>query len=55
MKKIEDFSIASDEELLNELVYWFRVGRTENGLKGDERSYFKELTSEVEKRKLLHV
>jgi len=44
---------ASDEELLNEIMYWVRVGRNENGLNGDERIYFKRISAEVAKRGLL--
>ena len=64
MKKVEEKKVtltpkylspcdASDEELLNDLVYWVRVGRNENGLNGDERTYFKRLSKEIAKRKLL--
>jgi len=64
MKKIEAKKIvltpkhfsprdASDEELLNDLMYWVRVGRAENGLSGTERVYFKRLSAEIAKRNLL--
>jgi len=54
MKPIKkDISKTSDDDLLNDFMYWFRVGRNENGLHGDERIYFKSLSAEVTKRGLL--
>lgn len=51
--KIANFEKATDEELLTEVMYWIRVGRNEDGLIGEEKSYFKNLSNEVNKRRLL--
>lgn len=55
MKKIKNLSKASDDFLLGEFMYWIRVGRNENGLQGDEKTYLKNLSEEIKKRKLLNV
>jgi len=56
MKTIKkDISKLSDDDLLNDFMYWIRVGRNENGLHGDERKHFKSLSAEVTKRRLLSV
>ena len=42
-----------DGQLMAEMVYWFRVGRTEGGLKGPERKYFRDVCKEIAERGLL--
>ena len=44
-----------DDELAEEFVFWFRVGRNENGLKGQEKQFIRALAAELEKRKLLNL
>lgn len=43
----------SNDVLLNEMMIWFRIGRNEDGLKGEERAYFKKVCDEILKRNLL--
>jgi hypothetical protein len=43
----------TDEKLLAELIYWFRVGRAEEGLHGEEHKYFQEICKEAKKRNLI--
>jgi hypothetical protein len=45
----------SDDALLQELMYWVRLDRDENGLYGDERTYAKKLSAEADKRRLKNV
>jgi hypothetical protein len=45
----------NDDSLLDELIYWVKVGRNEGDLKGEEKEYFKEVCTEVKKRKLLKI
>ena len=42
-----------DDQLLDQLLYWLRVGRNEDGLKGDEKKFFKSLCDEIRRRELL--
>lgn len=44
----------SDEQLLNDLMYWFRIGRNESGLKDKERDYFKSVCDEISRRDILN-
>ena len=43
----------SDEKLISELQYWFRVGRNEDGLKGEERKFFRAVCNELAERGVL--
>jgi hypothetical protein len=52
MKEIKEMT---NEELCDDLIYWVRVSRNEDGLKGDERKRFKKLVGEIKKRKLLNI
>jgi len=42
-----------DDTLLLQMMEWFRVGRSEGKLYGNERKYFKAICKEIGKRKLL--
>jgi hypothetical protein len=44
----------SDEQLLNDLMYWFRIGRNEDGLKDKERKYFRSVCDEISRRDILN-
>ena len=50
MKKVKEMS---DDALCDELMYWFRVGRKEGMLKGDERKHFQKVCNELRSRGLL--
>ena len=43
----------TNEQLLEDLVHWTRVYRTEGDLKGTERENFQAICKEVYRRKLL--
>ena len=43
----------SDDQLLQELMDWFRIGRNEGGLKGAERKFFQNVCDEIVRRGLL--
>lgn len=43
----------SNHELSTELMKWFRIGRNENGLHGDERKYFRAVCNEFAERGLM--
>lgn len=43
----------SNDQLSNELMYWFRVGRNEGGLKDDERKFFRAVCNEMADRRIL--
>ena len=45
----------TDEELMQEFVYWFRVHRNEGELKGEERNNWQRILAETKKRKLVHM
>jgi hypothetical protein len=44
----------SNDVLLNEMIIWIRIGRNEEGLKGEEKKYFRAVCDEVKKRGLLN-
>jgi len=50
MKKVKDMK---DDELCEDLMEWFRIGRNEGMLKGEERRYFQEICKEIKSRGLL--
>jgi hypothetical protein len=43
----------TDEDLLSDMMDWFRIGRNKGGLEGDERKHFKNLCNEIGRRGLL--
>ena len=44
-----------DDLLLDELMYWVRVGRAESGLQGEEKLWLRAVSLEVVRRKLLKI
>lgn len=53
--QLEKPETMDDEKLLNDLIYWIRVGRNEGGLHGEEHTHLRSLCREVRIRKLLSV
>lgn len=51
----EKIAKLSDDDLLNEMMAWFRVYRNEGELKDDERKYFQNICSEIRERELIDV
>ena len=47
------FKSISDNELLDDLMYWVAIYRNQGKLSDKDRKYFKRLCSEIGKRKLL--
>jgi hypothetical protein len=43
----------TDDRLLEDMMYWFRVYRLEGGLQGTERENFQAICKEIYQRKLL--
>ena len=43
----------TDAQMLDQLMFWLRVGRNEDGLKGGEKKFFKSLCDEIRGRGLL--
>jgi hypothetical protein len=44
----------TDDQLLEDLLIWFRIGRNEGGLNLEERTYFQSLVKEIKNRNLLN-
>lgn len=53
METIKNPQKLQNDDLLGEMMDWFRIGRNGDGLKGKERKYFQDLCKEIKRRNLL--